>query len=168
MIATVNRAYEDGYGVVILNPAQIVWDYETNTPISFLSWKAKDKKSGTLDPVKNIIPHNESPEEHVEYVFEHVLRDTIHKDTEIDVIACGFAAYSIVKYLNGHCKCSFQLCKEKEEMILIRRVGDYWSKHMFAMALAESSHAINNITSEEFRGFLVGVCYPFVSPTDCW
>lgn len=30
---------------------------------------------------------------------------------------------------------------------------------MFAMAFSESSHAINNITSEDFRLFLQLVCY---------
>lgn len=103
MVDTVRRANEDGYAVVILNPAQIVWDYETKTPMNFLSWKAKDKKSATLDPVKNIIPENESPEEHVAYVFNNVLGPMVPKDAEIDVIAGGFAAYSIVKYLNSNC-----------------------------------------------------------------
>lgn len=103
MVSTVQRAKEDGYAVVILNPAQIVWDYETKTPMNFLSWKAKDKKSEALDSVKNIIPENESPEEHVEYVFNNVLGPRVSKDAEIDVMACGFAAYSIVKYLNSNC-----------------------------------------------------------------
>jgi hypothetical protein len=134
MVGTIKLAKEDGYAVVILNPGQIIWDHETKAPMNFLSWKAKDKTSAALDPVKNVIPNNESPEEHVEYVFNNILRPMVPKDAEIDVVACGFAAYSIVKYLNNN--------------------WDEWKGRMFAMAFAESSHAINNITSEDFRLFL--------------
>lgn len=103
MIDTVINAKEDGYAVVILNPSQTVWDYEAKTAMNFLSWKAKDKKTEALDPVKNSIPGNKTPEDHVEYVFNNVLHSMILKDAEIDVIAGGFSAYSIVKYLNSNC-----------------------------------------------------------------
>lgn len=103
MVDTVRHANEDGYAVVILNPSQTVWDYEAKTPMNFLSWKAKDKKTEGLDPVKNSIPGNKSPEDHVEYVFNNVLRPMVSRDAEIDVIAGGFSAYSIVKYLNSNC-----------------------------------------------------------------
>lgn len=44
-------------------------------------------------------------------------------------------------------------------MIVIFLVGNEWKGRMFAMAFSESSHAINNITSEDFRLFLQLVCY---------
>lgn len=103
MVDTVRHANEDGYAVVILNPSQTIWDYEAKTPMNFLSWKAKDKKTAALDPAKNSIPGNKTPENHVEYVFNNVLRPMVPKDAEIDVIAGGFSAYSIVKYLNSNC-----------------------------------------------------------------
>lgn len=121
MVDTVKHANEDGYAVVILNPSQTVWDYEAKTAMNFLSWKAKDKKTAALDPVKNIIPGNKTPEEHVEYVFNSVLRPMVREDAEIDVIAGGFAAYSIVKYLNSNCL--YYRWQENMKMVLTPEQG---------------------------------------------
>lgn len=103
MINTVDFAFKNGYSVVILSPAETVWDPETRRAMTHLSWKAKDKKTATLDPIKNTIPCSETPEEHVEYVFNRILKDRAPKDVEIDVIACGFTAYAITKFLNENC-----------------------------------------------------------------
>ncbi|KAH0602229.1 uncharacterized protein H6S33_009897 [Morchella sextelata] len=135
MINTVDFAFKNGYAIVILSPAETVWDPETRRAMNHLSWKAKDKKTATLDRIKNTIPCNETPEEHVEYVFNRILKDRVPKDVEIDVIACGFTAYAITNFLNEN--------------------WDEWSDRMFAMAFSESSHAIGGITCEELRKFFM-------------
>lgn len=135
MINTVDFALKNGYAVIILNPAENVWDPETKRAMNHLSWKAKDKKTPTLDLLKNTIPCNETPEEHVEYVFNKILKDTVPKGAKIDVIACGFTAYVITKFLNDN--------------------WGSWSDRVFAMAFSESSHAIGNVTCEKFRQFLM-------------
>jgi hypothetical protein len=156
MINTVDFAFKNGYAIVILSPAETVWDPETRRAMNHLSWKAKDKKTATLDRIKNTIPCNETPEEHVEYVFNRILKDRVPKDVEIDVIACGFTAYAITNFLNENCGYCPQM---KRDTVLIVSIGDEWSDRMFAMAFSESSHAIGGITCEELRKFFMLVCY---------
>ncbi|CAZ80589.1 unnamed protein product [Tuber melanosporum] len=135
MIDAVKRALESGYGVVIMNAGQLLWDYTTKSPMGFGTWRATKDKKTPINAFKNTAPSNRDPEEHVSYVFKHILDKVVPSHAEIDIMACGMAAYYIVMFLNNN--------------------WDNWKCRVFALVMAESTHCLSNITNIELQQFLM-------------
>ena len=53
---------------------------------------------------KNLVNGNRDEVEHVEYVFEHVLKVAGGGKARIDVIGSEWAGAAVVRYLGRHCK----------------------------------------------------------------
>jgi hypothetical protein len=106
MVDIVKQGMARGFGVVITNPGQSIWDEETKTAMSFTSWRAhKRGLNAVLDTNKNTVPTNETPEKHATYVFNFVLNE-IAPGAQVDIIACGMAAYGLVCFLDDYCEYS--------------------------------------------------------------
>lgn len=56
-----------------------------------------------IDPVKNRIPENGTYEEHVRYIFDHVLPKLVKKEAKLDIIGLEFPGTAVVGYLASHC-----------------------------------------------------------------
>jgi len=127
MIDAVKSALEFGYGVAIMNPGQLLWDYTTKSPMGFGAWRATKDKKIAIDALKNTVPSHKSPEEHVDYVFRHILDKIIPSHAEIDIMACGMVAYSIVVFLNNNCGLySAVMLPCLKEGVVIEHHTDYW------------------------------------------
>ncbi|PWW79920.1 hypothetical protein C7212DRAFT_290024 [Tuber magnatum] len=135
MIDAVKRALEFGYGVVIMNPGQLLWDYTTKAPMGFGTWRATKDKKIAIDALKNTVPSHRNPEEHVGYIFRHVLDKIVPSHAEIDIMTCGMVAYSVIVFLNNN--------------------WDAWKDRIFALVMAESAHCLPNVTNIELQQFLM-------------
>ncbi|CUS15431.1 unnamed protein product [Tuber aestivum] len=162
MIDAVKHALEFGYGVVIMNSGQLLWDYTTKTPMGFGTWRATKDKKIPINALKNTVPSHKNPEEHVGYVFRHVLDKIVPSHAEIDIIACGMVAYTVVAFLNNNCGFYFQFYVTMREGRVIvehnadyRFAGDDWKDRIFALVMAESAHCLPNITNIELQQFLM-------------
>ena len=158
MVDIVKQGIASEYAIIIMNPGQSVWDPETKTAMTFASWKTNKRgPSAILDGNKNTVPANESPEEHAKFVFNCVLNE-IGPTTQIDIIACGMAAYSIVCFLDERCE-SCDASSEKTTVLTTdrRTAGPEWEGRMHSFAMAESTHSQATLTNPGFRDFLLRV-----------
>lgn len=53
-----------------------------------------------FDEEKNTVPGNRTVEEHVDYIFNHVIASLVKKDVKIDVIGVSAGAVAVSSFLN--------------------------------------------------------------------
>ncbi|KAI8343963.1 hypothetical protein BC941DRAFT_464202 [Chlamydoabsidia padenii] len=110
-----------GYEVIILNPNGIMW-YDNAShempPLKFEPW--------------TVIPGNESPEEHCQYVFRHFVRQS--QAEKIGVVALGYGGHCFAELLNDH----FDIIKPK----------------VVGVAIANTSHLSDNIHGSDKRAWM--------------
>jgi hypothetical protein len=58
-----------------------------------------DEESG-----RNLVEGNRDESEHVQYVFEHVLKEAGGGEAKIDIIGSEWTGTAVVKYLGKHCE----------------------------------------------------------------
>ncbi|KAI1617269.1 Arb2 domain-containing protein [Exophiala viscosa] len=91
-------------GIVVANPCQLLWYRGGARAVSENEWLNLPRVSAVhepfrIDPVKNRIPENGTYEEHVKYVFEHVLPKLVKENAKIDIIALEYLGSAVIDYL---------------------------------------------------------------------
>ncbi|KAK4943569.1 hypothetical protein LTR10_016863 [Elasticomyces elasticus] len=91
-------------GIIVANPCQLLWYRGGARAVSENEWLNLPRASAVyepfrLDAIKNRIPENSTYEEHVKYVFEHVLPELVKKNAKIDIIALEYLGSAVIEYL---------------------------------------------------------------------
>jgi hypothetical protein len=101
---------KDDAGLIILNPSQLIYSHSMNRSLSLSSWRDRHRKSAAhpqhgIDDVQNRVPGNESPRNHIRYVFEKVLSNPefVNPEAKIDVIGLLDGANDMLEFLNTNC-----------------------------------------------------------------
>ncbi|KAG2186856.1 hypothetical protein INT44_003083 [Umbelopsis vinacea] len=119
MITTCLKALEQGYQVIITNPNANYWfDHQ--------SWT---KRTG---PKSIYIPQSDTPENHINHVFEHYIKPSAASD--IVIMGQGWAGHLIEEQLNSN--------------------FDLFKKRVKAIALADSVHSRDMVEGDDKRVFL--------------
>jgi hypothetical protein len=97
-------------GLVVLNPSQLLYSHSMNRSLSLSSWRDRHRKSAVhpqhgVDDVQNRVEGNETPQSHIQFVFEKVLSDPEFVDSEakIEVIGLLDGANDMLEFLNTNC-----------------------------------------------------------------
>lgn len=96
-------------GVIITNPSQLFWFRGGQRAVTANEWLSLPRPSSVhtnyrMDSVKNLVPGNENSNEHVKYIFEHVLGDLVDQDGKLDIVGVEWAGKEAVEYLSANCK----------------------------------------------------------------
>ena len=107
---------QDAWGMVVLNPGQLLYSHNLGGAISHASWNSLPRPSAVHPPVRkdyqaNFITGNETPEEHIRFVFEKVVgnQSVVAPDAELYVIANGTVAAPFVQTLDEKCMLKLSL-----------------------------------------------------------
>ncbi|KAL8710219.1 MAG: hypothetical protein Q9220_005150 [cf. Caloplaca sp. 1 TL-2023] len=97
----------DPPGVIIANPGQLLWYRGGQRAVTQTTWLALPRKWAVspameIDEVRNRVPGNRNPAEHVAYVFNEVVTKMARKDAKIDVVGMGDGAREVVEYLRDN------------------------------------------------------------------
>ncbi|KAK3371949.1 Arb2 domain-containing protein [Podospora didyma] len=92
-------------GILIANPGELYWWPEGQRSLSPSARHAIPMSSSVhlgryYDPVKNGIPENATPAEHVQHIFDKVVPALVPAAARLDVIAVGDVAEEVEDYLN--------------------------------------------------------------------
>ncbi|KAJ9201920.1 hypothetical protein DTO164E3_3358 [Paecilomyces variotii] len=155
--------YEDtktDTALILANTGQLIWYNAEGRAITHPSWLALPKESA-VDPLprmthRNKIPRNGNWEEHVQCVFEDVLKargELLSENAKIDIIGLAEGGLAAVTYL-----------AEK---------WSEWSSHISAMCLANPLHyngihifpdpsSASSETENSFENFISSRCRAYV------
>lgn len=99
---------EEPPGIVIANPGQLIWCRSQSRAMGRMEWENLPGESAVhpafrLDEEegRNLVQGNRDEVEHVEYVFEQVLKG---KGARIDVIGSEWTGAAVVRYLGRNCE----------------------------------------------------------------
>lgn len=105
---------QDAWGMIVLNPGQLLYSYKLGFAISHTSWNCLPRPSAVHPPVRkdhdaNIVTGNETPEEHIRFVFDNVIenRSIVSPQAELYVVANGAVASPFVQMLDEKCMFKF-------------------------------------------------------------
>jgi hypothetical protein len=97
-------------GLIIMNPGEMYFSHEFNRPMTLQAWQDRSRASPyhpmpRIDDQWNRIPGNESPEKHVQYVFENIVNNKkfANPDAKIDVIGVKDGGEIALAYLDETC-----------------------------------------------------------------
>jgi hypothetical protein len=96
-------------GVILTNPGQLIWYRGGSCAVGDREWLNLQRASAVhepfrIDPVKNRVPENNNFSEHVQYIFENVLKTDVHADAKLDIIGLEYTGMAAMHYLSGHCR----------------------------------------------------------------
>ena len=97
-------------GVIITNPGQLLWYRGEGRAVTYGEWMNLPRQSAVhdaleMDPVTNTIPGNRDYREHVQYIFEHVMRDLVSEDVKFELIGLESTGHAMIEYLGNNCEC---------------------------------------------------------------
>jgi hypothetical protein len=134
-VTAINQAPgpNDTRGIIIANPGQLLWYRGEGRAITYSEWMSLPRKSAVhdapeMDPNKCSIPGNRDYEEHVRYIFEHVMRQLVSENATFELIGLEATGYAMISYLAENCEFITRLYSEKllannsrERMVLPHR-----------------------------------------------
>lgn len=90
--------------VVIANPGQLLWCRAEGRAMGRAEWEARPRKfavdeSFFVDEKRNFVAGNKNEDEHVSYVFDHVLKQAGAGKAKLDIIAGEWVSAAAVTYL---------------------------------------------------------------------
>ncbi|KAK3396556.1 Arb2 domain-containing protein [Sordaria brevicollis] len=97
---------ETAPGIILANPGQLWWWPEGKMAVTDF---ARHQVPGSSlvhwgyyhDPERNTVPENETPADHVKYIFEKVVPQFVKDDAKIDVIALGDMSDEVEQYFDN-------------------------------------------------------------------
>ena len=160
---------QDAWGLVVLNPGQLLFSHSFGTAIGHASWNALPRPSAVHPPVRkdfeaNFVPGNSTPEEHIRFVFSNIIDNPsfVAPHAEVSVIANGSVCAPFVQMLDE--KCMFVLTSSTIYRIskLLRKIANkylqilgYAYKHKIeAIALLQPSIEEGDVLDFDLAQFL--------------
>jgi hypothetical protein len=100
---------EEAPAIVIANPGQLIWCRSQGRAMGRTEWENLSRDSAIhpsfrLDEKNNLVEGNRDEAEHVEYVFEHLLKGAGDGAARIDVVGSEWTGVAVVRYLQKHCE----------------------------------------------------------------
>ncbi|KAF7935042.1 uncharacterized protein EAE98_003087 [Botrytis deweyae] len=92
--------------IILANMGQIYWYRRGRKPVTLMTWSALPQsscveKTTRLDAMKNTVPGNRNTDEHIDYIFNHVIEELMPKVTKIDVIGVSEGAMGVTRFLDN-------------------------------------------------------------------
>jgi hypothetical protein len=104
-------AQEETPGIVIANPGQLIWCRSQGRAMGRLEWENLPRESAVhqgfrLDEEtgRNLVEGNRDESEHVEYVFENVLKGAGGGKARVDIVASEWTGAAVVRHLGRECE----------------------------------------------------------------
>jgi hypothetical protein len=96
-------------GIVIANPGQLLWYRGGGRAVTYSEWMSLSRPSAVhdaleMDSSKNFIPSNRDYQEHVQYIFENVMRELVREHVKFELIGLESTGHAMIEYLASHCK----------------------------------------------------------------
>lgn len=99
------------WGVLVINAGQLYYSHKFNRAMSSDSWNALFLPSAAHPPIRkdeaaNQVPAHETPDRHIETVFEQIVdkADYVYKDADLYLVALPLASQTLLSFLNVNCK----------------------------------------------------------------
>lgn len=131
-------------GLVIANPSQLIWSRAAKRAVTDREWVNLPRDSAVylaarIDEVKNRIEGNRNFEEHVQYIFEHILTPTerdehtfpnpiCHPDAKFSIIGLEFPGSAALQYIVHN--------------------WTYWGSRISCVAICNPQHTLKELFSQ--------------------
>ncbi|KAI9642127.1 hypothetical protein NHQ30_008928 [Ciborinia camelliae] len=91
--------------IILANMGQLFWYRRGQKPVTLMTWSALPQascveKTMRLDAMKNTIPENRDTDEHIAYIFNHVIAERMPQIAKIDVIGVSEGAMGVARFLD--------------------------------------------------------------------
>lgn len=94
--------------LVIANPGQLLWNCASSRAVTSVTWASLPRPAGNWGPPamswRTKIPGNQDWRDHIQHIFNKVLRPCIHEKTRIDIIGVSEGGLGAIEYLEANCK----------------------------------------------------------------
>lgn len=94
--------------LILANPGHLTWHPATRRAMTIASWDAMDRPHGpsVTAPIgrENRIPKNEDHYQHVQYIFEEIIKPNLGPDTQVGIMCVANSARSTIEYLKSNCE----------------------------------------------------------------
>lgn len=131
-------------GLIIANPSQLIWYRGGNRAVTDREWINMPRETAvslimSIDPVKNRVDGNKNLDEHVQYMFEHILTQSdddehtsrapiCNPEAKFSVIGLEFPGSIALQYLVHN--------------------WTYWGPRISAIALCNPQHTLKELFSQ--------------------
>ncbi|PMD32288.1 hypothetical protein L207DRAFT_640108 [Hyaloscypha variabilis F] len=94
-------------GIILANMGQLRWWRKGKKAVTQTTWYALPQKSSVENPIrfdaiKNTVPGNRNTEEHVNYIFNHVVEKLVDPIAKLDVVGVSDGAIQVTVFLEKH------------------------------------------------------------------
>ena len=147
-----NGTIDEPPGIIITNPGQLLWYRGGNRAVTYREWANLPRTTAVHEPFKidrhkNTVPENRNYEEHVNYIFDHVLPCMTSSQAKFEIIGLEYPGRIALQYLANNCK-SIHLSSSKR--LLIKHEGNH-GNHVSP----ESASGLHNTHSASSRPMTV-------------
>ena len=114
LVDGVKKHKDEQPGIIVLNPGQLRWSNKYRRAVTDESRRSLPRQSAfhhapLVHPKYNLIPGNDTPENHLRHVFDNVIfnSDIVAKDAEIYLVGLGSTGPDdLLQHLNEQCASS--------------------------------------------------------------
>jgi Arb2 domain-containing protein len=149
---------KDTPGLIIMNPGEMYFSHEFNRPMTLQAWQDRHRASPyhpmpIIHDQWNRIPNNESPEKHIQYVFEKVINSNeyVCPEAKIDIVGIKDGGEMVLAYLDQNCEYSHH---HSTQIVSKGLLGSKWSHRVSSISLISSWQSYSYVKSASLRQFL--------------
>ena len=130
---------DDDTAILVANMGQLLWYRGGKRAVTLQTWNALPRIKGTdppmwIDDIKNRIPGNKNPAQHLRSIFEQIIPSFIREDAKIQIAGIGDGAVEVAAYLES--------------------TWEKWAQRVSAIAVATGSvWPGNKIKDKDFKSF---------------